>query len=116
MTNLTPTPNKDTKPANSPEALPNPLQCLSAALISGGFAIGLYFLTSSIANAFASKPLTSANPTAINISIAMRTLVVGVSTIATALFGIVAVGLVALAIQSSIQQLKNKPMPPSDAQ
>lgn len=115
MTNLTPTPNPGTKPVNSSDALPSPLKCLSAALISGGFAIALYFLTSSIAHSFAAKPLASTNPTAINIAIAVRTLVVGVSTLATFVFSFIAVGLLALGLQSVIQQLKNKPTPPSDA-
>jgi len=81
---------------------------LSGALISGGFAIALYFLTTSIAHTFASKPLLSTNSTAINIAIAVRTLVVGVSTLATTIFSLVALGLVALAVQISIQQLKKR--------
>jgi ribosomal protein S9 len=89
---------------------------LSGASISGGFAIALYFLTSSIAQTFAKKPLTSTSPVAINISIAIRTLVVGVSTLATAIFAIVALGLVAVAIQSLVQQLKNRKASTSDAQ
>ena len=116
MTNSTPTPNPDTKPATTQETLPSPLRCLSGALISGGFAIALYFLTSSISHTFAGKPIASTNPTAINIAIAVRTLVVGLSTLATAIFSFVAVGLVALAIQLSVQQLKNRTTPPSDAQ
>ena len=115
MTNPTPTPNQDAKPTERQETLPSPLRCLSGALISGGFAIALYFLTTSIAQTFASKPLASTNPTAINLSVAVRTLVVGISTMATAIFSIVAVGLVAAAIQISVQQLKNRTTPPSDA-
>jgi hypothetical protein len=42
--------------------------------------------------------------TAINIAIAVRTLVVGISTLATAVFSLVAVGLVALAIQLTVQR------------
>ncbi len=112
MTNPTPTPNPDTQPTKKAQTLPGPLQCLASALISSGFAIALYFLTSSIAQTFARKPLTSTNPIAQNISAAVRTLVVGVSTLATAIFGIVAVGLVALAIQVTIQQLRNRPSSP----
>ncbi|MFW6295825.1 MAG: DUF3082 domain-containing protein [Halothece sp.] len=59
-----------------------------------------------IAQAFASKPITSTNPTAINISVAVRTLVVGMAALGTGLFSIVAVGLIALMIQTIIQQLK----------
>lgn len=114
MTNQTPTPNSDTQATEITQKLPSPVQCLSASLISGAFAIALYFLTSSIAQAFANKPLPSSNVTALNIAVAVRTLVVGLSTLATAIFGIVAVGLVALAIQTIIQQLKNKSVPPSN--
>jgi len=108
MTNPTPTPKQEAQSVGMTKTLPSPVRCLSGALISGGFAIALYFLTSSIAQTFASKPLASTNPTAINIAIAVRTLVVGVSTLATAIFSVVAVGLVALAIQISVQQLKNR--------
>lgn len=116
MTNLTPTPKKDTQTEQSQDALPSPLKALSATVIAGGFAIALYFLTSSIAQTFASKPITSTNPTAINISAAVRTLVVGISTLAMAVFGIVAAGLVIVTIYSSIEQFKNKSVPPSDSQ
>ncbi|HEY9822680.1 MAG TPA: DUF3082 domain-containing protein, partial [Candidatus Sericytochromatia bacterium] len=81
--------------------------------ISGGIAIALYFLTSSIAQTFANKPLASTNPTALNISVAVRTLVVGISTLATTVFGIVGAGLVVVSIYVSIQQLKKLTAPPS---
>jgi hypothetical protein len=116
MTNQTPTPNKDIQPVEKQEVLPDPWRCLSGALISGGFAIALYFLTSSIAQTFADKPLSSTNRTAIQISIAVRTLVVGMSTLATAVFGIIGLGLVGVTIYVSVQQLKNRTTPPSDAQ
>lgn len=113
MTDKTPTPNQEVIPTVIVKQ-PNPVQCLIASLISGSCAIALYFLTSSIAQAFANKPLPSSNVTAFNIAVAVRTLVVGLSTLATTIFGIVAVGLVALAIQIIIQQLKNKSTPPSN--
>ena len=116
MTNPTPTPNPEVQQANTQETLPSPLRCLSGALISGGIAIALYFLTSSIAQSFAGKPLASTNPTAINIAIAVRTLVVGLSTLATAIFSIIAAGLVIVMIYSIIQQFKNRTAPPTDAQ
>jgi len=111
MTNPTPTPNQDT-----PQKLPGPWRCLTGALISGGFAIALYLLTTSIAQTFANKPLPSSNQTAVNIAIAVRTLVVGLSTLATAIFSIVAVGLVALAIQVSLGQHRNSTASDSDSQ
>lgn len=114
MTNPTPTPNPNEQPASKKDTLPSPLKSLSGALISGGIALALYFLTSSIAHTFAGKPLASTNPTAINIAIAVRTLVVGVSTLATFVFSFIAVGLVAVAIVVTAQQLKNSTTPPSD--
>lgn len=107
MTNSTPTPNPESQPTNNEENLPTPLRCLISALMAGGLATGCYFLTAAIAQNFASKPLPSANVTAMNIAIAVRTLVVGVASLATFVFGFVAVGLVAFAIQVSIKKLKN---------
>jgi hypothetical protein len=113
MTNPTPTPNQNSQPAKTQETLPSLLDCVTGALISGGIAIALYFLTSSIAQTFANKPLASTNPTALNISVAVRTLVVGISTLATTVFAIVGAGLVAVSIYVSIQQLKKLTAPPS---
>lgn len=113
MTNPTPTPNQNSQPTKSQETLPSLFNCVTGALISGGIAIALYFLTSSIAQTFASKPLASTNPTALNISVAVRTLVVGISTLATTVFGIVGAGLVVVSIYISIQQLKKLTAPPS---
>lgn len=116
MTHPTPAPNPDAKPTETPETLPGPLRCLSGALISGGCAIAFYLLTSSVAQTFANKPIPSSNTTAIRISIAIRTLVVGLGTLATTLFGVVACGLLIIALLVSIQQLKNRKTSPSDAQ
>ncbi|MCA1990859.1 MAG: DUF3082 domain-containing protein [Coleofasciculus sp. S288] len=114
MTNPTPPPNQDAQPAK--EALPSPLRCFSGALISGGFAIALYFLTSSIAQTYADKPIASTNQTAIQIAIAVRTLVVGLATLATTVFGVIAFGLVIVTIYVLVQQLKNRNASSSDAE
>ncbi|MEO0946777.1 MAG: DUF3082 domain-containing protein [Cyanobacteria bacterium J06641_5] len=71
--------------------------------IAGGIALPLYWLTRSIAQSFADKPITSANPTAINISIAVRTLVTGGFALATGVFTLAAVGLLLLALQTLVQ-------------
>ena len=106
MTNPTPAPNQNSQSTKTEEKLPSIFNCLSGVLISGGFAIALYFLTSSIAQSFANKPLASTNPTALNISVAVRTLVVGLSTLATTIFGVIALGLVGVTIYVSVEQLK----------
>jgi type III secretory pathway component EscU len=83
-----------------------PLRCLIGSVMSGSLAIALYFLTYSIAHTFATKPVTSTNQLVVRISAAVRTLVVGVASLGTFLFGFVALGLILLAIQLSIQTLK----------
>ncbi len=99
---------KPTVQSSLPEALPSPLRSLTGALIAGGFAFGLYRLTQSIATSFATKPLTSTNPIALSISAAVRTLVVGASTLATGIFAIAAFSLVLLAIQVALQPSKTE--------
>lgn len=116
MNNLTPTPNSDGQLADTVQSPPSPLRCLSGALIAGGIAIALYSLTVSIAQTFAAKPVHSDNPTVVSIASAVRTLVVGMSALATGIFGLVAIGLVALAIQILVQQLIKRPAPPADDQ
>lgn len=107
MTTPTPIPDQNSQPTKIQQTEPTVFNSMSGAAISGVIAFGLYFLTSSIAQSFASKPLASTNPIAMNISVAVRTLVVGLSTLATAIFGVIAVGLVGIAISVTIKQLKN---------
>jgi hypothetical protein len=85
---------------------PTPLRCFTGALIAGSLATALYSLTQSIIQAFAHKPLPSGNVTATNIAVAVRTLVMGMSALATAIFAIAAVGLVALGIQLLVKQFR----------
>lgn len=97
--------------SNSPDVTPplTPLRCFVGALISGGLGFVLYQLTAAIALSFASKPIAANSYLAANIGAAVRTLVVGSCTLATFLFGISALGLVALGIQ-----LWFKPPQPDD--
>jgi hypothetical protein len=83
----------------------SPLRCFTGALIAGSLAMALYQLTAAIASSFASKPVPVGNMTTTNIAVAVRTLVVGMSTLATAVFGIAALGLVALGVQLLVKQL-----------
>lgn len=84
---------------------PSPLQCVTGSLVAGALAFALYRLTRAIVQTFAESPLQSHNPTAVNISVAVRTLVTGMSTLATAVFGFAALGLMALTIQILWQRL-----------
>ena len=113
MTNPTPTENQTTKSSDSDPAV-TPIRCLSGALMSGGIGFALYSLTAAIAQTFATKPIHSDNPAVVNIASAVRTLVVGIVALGTGIFGVVTVGLVALAIQLTIQRLTKSSAPPSD--
>ena len=84
---------------NPPPSNPSVFNCISGSAIAGSMAVGLYFLTTSIAGNFAAKPLQTANPLAQNISSLVRTTVVGVSALGTGVFAVVALGLLALGIQ-----------------
>lgn len=82
-----------------------PLRCITGALFSGALAYAAYSLTSAIATTYATKPIHSHNWIVLNITSAVRTLVVGVTAFASAVFAIATVGLVALAVQLLFQQL-----------
>ena len=116
MNNPTPTEKPTTQSSNSQPTPPTPVRCLTGAVMSGGIAIALYSLTAAIASSFASKPIHSNNPAVINIASAVRTLVVGIVALGTGIFGVVTVGLVALAIQLLLQQMAKRSNPPSDVQ
>ncbi|BAT54216.1 hypothetical protein NOS3756_31820 [Nostoc sp. NIES-3756] len=84
---------------------PTPLRCITGAAMSGGLGYALYLLMISIATTFAKKPIHSDNQLVISLTSAVRTLVVGIVALGTGIFGIVTIGLLALAVQLLIQQL-----------
>lgn len=81
-----------------------PVRCLTGALMSGAIASFLYFLSMSIIQTFADKPLATKNAIALNIGAAVRTLVMGMGVLATGVFALTTVGLLALAIQLTIRK------------
>jgi Protein of unknown function (DUF3082) len=96
MTNsLMPTPEKD----RSQDKKVTPLRCLIGSTISGSLAFGFYHLTFSIFKSFTTKPLISHNPLVLKIGSLVRTLVMGIASLVTFIFGFVALGLTLLAIQ-----------------
>lgn len=109
MTNQTPTENSVSPSPQTSKPLPGPLRCLGGSVAAGLIAIAVYHLTAAIALSFASKPIQSDNITVINITVAIRTLVVGLSSLATGIFSLIALGLFALGIQVALQRLKNPP-------
>lgn len=86
-----------------------PQSCLLGSVLSGFLAFLLYGLTQSIAQTFAHKPITVTQQWAIQLASAVRTLVVGMSALATGLFMVTTVGLILLAIQLVIQKMKPDP-------
>ncbi len=100
--------NSKDKSTTAAEKKVTPGRCIVGASISGTLAIAFYFLTVAIYQTFASKPIQSSNPFVINISSAVRTLVEGAMALATGICAVTTVGLVALAIQLTIQSFTKK--------
>ncbi len=78
---------------------PTPLRCILGAIVAGFISSLLWRLTNSIAISFASTPIDSPNMIVIRMSTAVRTLVVGMSSLGTGIFALAAVGLTGLALQ-----------------
>ncbi|MEO0836742.1 MAG: DUF3082 domain-containing protein [Cyanobacteria bacterium J06642_3] len=83
-----------------------PLRCFFAAIISGGIAFCLYLLFNSVVQTYATKAVTSTNPVVINLTAAVRTMVMGIVALGTGVFGVVAIGLFLLGVQVTIQSLR----------
>jgi hypothetical protein len=104
-------------PTDSPQtpAKPlSPLRCLVGAAIAGVMAFGMYLMMQSVTVSFAAHKITSNNMIVQRLSAAVRTLVVGLVTLGTGVFGFAALGLTALAIQLIWQKFTSPP-PPSSA-
>lgn len=83
----------------------SPLRCFSGSLMAATLSILAYRLMVSIATTFANKPVTSDNLTVVNLSAAVRTLVVGVVALGAGVFGVAALGLMLLGIQLVFKKL-----------
>jgi hypothetical protein len=84
-----------------------PLRSLTGAFLSATMALLLYRLTIAVIRSFAEHPTITHNQVAINLSVAVRTLVIGLVTMATGIFALVTLGLIALAVQLAIQKLRH---------
>jgi Protein of unknown function (DUF3082) len=102
-------PNSISPPETPAEVQTNPVRCVTGAIISGGLGYALYSVMIAIATNFASKPIHSDNQLVIRLTSAVRTLVVGLVALGAGIFGLVAVGLLALAVQLLVQKLKKSP-------
>lgn len=84
----------------------SPLRCFVASAIAGIIAFGSYSLLQSIVQTYGAKAITSHNPVVINITTAVRTMVMGIVALGTGVFSLAAVGLFLLGIQITIKSLK----------
>lgn len=109
MTEPTPSTKPKVRPIEENEKV-TPLRCFTGAVISGGLTYFLYYLTSSIITTFANKPVTADTQLAFKIATAVRTLVMGLSSLATFIFVFVTFGLILLGIQLLIQGSKQDPV------
>lgn len=91
---------------NSPEKsqMPTPLRCFIGAIVAGALAYAMYNMTSAIGISFATKPIHADSLVVQRISSAVRTLVVGMSAMATGIFGLATLGLSGLGIQLIFQK------------
>ncbi len=83
-----------------------PLSCIFASSFAGAIAVAIYFLMSSIIETYSDKPVVSDNIFVLKITVAVRTLVIGVAALGTGVFGLVAVGLFLLGIQVAIKDIR----------
>jgi hypothetical protein len=83
-----------------------PMRCFTGGSISGVLAIAAYFLTKSVVLTYSTMPIKFNNPMAIRIASSVRTLIMGVTTMATFVFLMVTVGLMALGIKLMIENMK----------
>ncbi len=104
-TPIEPVPNSDSQPEEQKDNV-TPLKCFLSSIVSGGFTFAIYLLFNSIVQTYANKTITGTNPLVINITAAVRTLVMGTVAMATGIFGLAALGLFLLGIQLTIQNLK----------
>lgn len=81
-----------------------PQRCIFGSAIAGVLAYAMYQMTTSIAVSFAAHKVQSTSLVVQRISAAVRTLVIGMTTLGTGVFGLAAIGLFALAIQILVQR------------
>ena len=85
--------------AESPLSTQRILRAFTGSLMAAVFAMLFYKMLIAVASSFAHKPVTSDNITVVNLSAAVRTLVLGSITLGTGVFAISAIGLSLLGLQ-----------------
>ncbi|MBD1912415.1 MULTISPECIES: DUF3082 domain-containing protein [unclassified Leptolyngbya] len=94
------------KPKTQEEPLDKPptvLRCVTGAVISALFSVGLYMLTTSIHQTLDATPIVSDNYLTVRISTLVRSLVIGMGALGTITFSVTTLGLIGLALQLLIK-------------
>ncbi len=81
-----------------------PFRCFTGASISAGLAVAAYLLTKSVILTYVNMPIKFNNQMAASIASTVRTLIMGLTTMATFLFLMVTIGLFALGIKLFIEE------------
>ncbi|MGF1492340.1 MAG: DUF3082 domain-containing protein [Microcoleaceae cyanobacterium] len=82
-----------------------PWRCFSNSAVLGSIGLALFFLTRSIMQVYSRKEMYTDNYLAIQMSVAVKTLVTGLSMMGTGVFSFLALGLLILGVKLLIQQL-----------
>jgi hypothetical protein len=106
MSNSQPQEKSSDLSTKSSSSKATPIRCFFGTIVSGGLAFGLYSLMSSIVQTYATKPVVADNVLVLKITVAVRTLVIGVAALGAGVFAFVALGLMLLGIQLTIQSLR----------
>lgn len=94
--------------AEDPFSTKRILRAFTGSLIAGTMALLFYKMLTAIATTFANKPVVSDNTTVVNISAAVRTLVMGMIALGSGVFGMAAIGLLLLGFQMISKRLKGE--------
>lgn len=92
-------------PVDEEYVLPDPFQTFVGALQAGGIALAMWYLTTNVDGYLSGRPLPSGY-TARNISVTIKTIVVGLCYLGTFVFGANSVGLFGLTLQVLLQPNK----------
>ncbi len=95
---------------------PTPLRCLLGAAVSAALTFAMCSLTQAVASTFARTPIQTDNFTVYRISTAVRTLVIGMTTLGVWVFGIACLGLLGLMLQLLIRSLTKQTKKPETNQ
>ena len=99
--------NKVTTSESDEEKI-TPWRCFTGSAISGVLGFAAYLLAKAIVITYTTMPINFNNPMAIRIASTVRTLVMGLTIMATFLFSMVTVGLIALGIKLILDENKAK--------